>query len=212
MNTRFLLFLSLTLTGIAAPAADLTGNWVVAQPLNDGTTRRTYFDLKQAGDKITGGIRTGQFYYHVAESKPEDGGYALTGSMMDGHSERKQQYRVKLEGEELHVLTPGRKGGAPVETVAHRAPAGEGAMPAKIPVPALHKVPYNGMAKTPPMGWNSWNKFASRVDDASVRGMADAMVASGMKDAGYIYINIDDTWGASATRRATSPATRNFRT
>ena len=66
-------------------------------------------------------------------------------------------------------------------------------MPAKIPLPALHKVPYNGLAKTPPMGWNSWNQFASRVDDASVRGMADAMVSSGMKDAGYVYINIDDT-------------------
>jgi alpha-galactosidase len=44
------------------------------------------------------------------------------------------------------------------------------------------------------MGWNSWNKFAGRIDDAAVRGVADAMVASGMKDAGYIYINIDDTW------------------
>jgi alpha-galactosidase len=44
------------------------------------------------------------------------------------------------------------------------------------------------------MGWNSWNKFASRVDDATVREIADAMVSSGMKDAGYVYINIDDTW------------------
>jgi alpha-galactosidase len=44
------------------------------------------------------------------------------------------------------------------------------------------------------MGWNSWNKFASRVDDASVRGIADAMAVNGMKQAGYTYINIDDTW------------------
>jgi len=44
------------------------------------------------------------------------------------------------------------------------------------------------------MGWNSWNKFAGRVDDAAVRGMADAMASNGMKDAGYRYINIDDTW------------------
>ena len=44
------------------------------------------------------------------------------------------------------------------------------------------------------MGWNSWNKFAGKVDDASVRAMADAMVSSGMSKAGYIYINIDDTW------------------
>ena len=44
------------------------------------------------------------------------------------------------------------------------------------------------------MGWNSWNLFAGKVDDATVRSIADAMVSSGMKDAGYIYVNIDDTW------------------
>ena len=60
---------------------------------------------------------------------------------------------------------------------AVRAPEGEGAMPARNPLPALHKVPDNGLARTPPMGWNSWNKFASRVDDAAVRGIADAMAA-----------------------------------
>jgi alpha-galactosidase len=46
------------------------------------------------------------------------------------------------------------------------------------------------------MGWNSWNKFAGRVDDASVRGMAETMATNGMKDAGYLYVNIDDTWEA----------------
>ncbi len=50
------------------------------------------------------------------------------------------------------------------------------------------------LALTPPMGWNSWNKFAEKVDDQTVRTIADAMVSSGMKDAGYVYVNIDDTW------------------
>jgi len=50
------------------------------------------------------------------------------------------------------------------------------------------------IAPTPPMGWNSWNRFAGKVTDADVRAAADAMVSSGMKDAGYQYINIDDTW------------------
>jgi alpha-galactosidase len=44
------------------------------------------------------------------------------------------------------------------------------------------------------MGWNSWNKFANRIDDATVRGIADAMASNGMRDAGYVYVNIDDTW------------------
>jgi alpha-galactosidase len=54
-----------------------------------------------------------------------------------------------------------------------------------------------GLALTPPMGWNSWNKFGCNVSDELVRGMADAMVKSGMKDAGYQYIIIDDCWQVS---------------
>ncbi len=50
------------------------------------------------------------------------------------------------------------------------------------------------LAATPPMGWNSWNHFAEKVNDADVRAAADALVSSGMRDAGYIYVNIDDTW------------------
>ena len=50
------------------------------------------------------------------------------------------------------------------------------------------------VAQTPPMGWNSWNYFANKVDDKGVRAAADQIVASGMKDAGYVYVNIDDTW------------------
>jgi len=55
-----------------------------------------------------------------------------------------------------------------------------------------------GLAPTPPMGWNSWNKFGCRIDEALIRETADAMVASGMRDAGYRYVNIDDCWEASA--------------
>ncbi len=50
------------------------------------------------------------------------------------------------------------------------------------------------VAATPPMGWNSWNHFAEKVTEADVRSAADALVASGMRDAGYVYVNIDDTW------------------
>ncbi len=53
---------------------------------------------------------------------------------------------------------------------------------------------FKGLAETPPMGWNSWNKFGPNVNEQMIREMADAMVTSGMKAAGYEYINIDDTW------------------
>lgn len=53
------------------------------------------------------------------------------------------------------------------------------------------------LAPTPPMGWNSWNKFACNVSEQLIRQQADAMAASGMKDAGYRYIVIDDCWQKS---------------
>ncbi|HEY2961501.1 MAG TPA: alpha-galactosidase [Pyrinomonadaceae bacterium] len=52
----------------------------------------------------------------------------------------------------------------------------------------------HGLAKTPPMGWNSWNKFGCNVSEKLIKEMADAMVTSGMRDAGYIYLVIDDCW------------------
>jgi alpha-galactosidase len=54
--------------------------------------------------------------------------------------------------------------------------------------------PSKGLASTPPMGWNSWNKFGCNVNEEMIRKMADAMVSSGMKDAGYQYVVIDDCW------------------
>jgi alpha-galactosidase len=50
------------------------------------------------------------------------------------------------------------------------------------------------LAATPPMGWNSWNWFAGKVTDQDIRQAADLIVSSGMRDAGYVYVNIDDTW------------------
>jgi alpha-galactosidase len=85
-----------------------------------------------------------------------------------------------------HAQTPSYKAG----------PVDYAALP-KIPLPLLKEIPYNGLAKTPPMGWNSWNKFEIHIDDKTVRGIADTVVSSGMRDAGYIYINIDDGWQGS---------------
>ncbi len=50
------------------------------------------------------------------------------------------------------------------------------------------------LALTPPMGWNSWNHYGCEIDETLIRRTADAMVANGMRDAGYLYVNIDDCW------------------
>jgi alpha-galactosidase len=79
-----------------------------------------------------------------------------------------------------------------------------------VKLPDLKPVAYNGLAKTPPMGWNSWNKFGVRISDQIVREMADAMVAAGMKDAGYTYINIDDGWQGHRDPEGRLQANANF--
>nr|WP_041841229.1 glycoside hydrolase family 27 protein [Actinoplanes friuliensis] len=52
----------------------------------------------------------------------------------------------------------------------------------------------NGVSRTPPMGWNSWNTFFCNINESLIRGMADTMVSSGMRDAGYQYVVVDDCW------------------
>ena len=55
---------------------------------------------------------------------------------------------------------------------------------------------WEGLADTPPMGWNSWNKFGCNIDERMIREMADALVDTGLAEAGYVYINLDDCWHA----------------
>ena len=61
----------------------------------------------------------------------------------------------------------------------------------------------SSLANTPPMGWNSWNKFGCDVSEKLIKEMADAMVSSGMKAAGYQYVNIDDCWQVSRDAQGT---------
>jgi alpha-galactosidase len=63
-------------------------------------------------------------------------------------------------------------------------------------VAVLHAQKFEGLALTPPMGWNSWNKFGVNIDERLIRETAEAMVRSGMREAGYRYVVIDDCWHA----------------
>lgn len=63
-----------------------------------------------------------------------------------------------------------------------------------LPVIGLQAQKFDNLALTPPMGWNSWNKFKCDVSEKMIMEIADATASSGMKDAGYEYIVIDDCW------------------
>jgi len=56
---------------------------------------------------------------------------------------------------------------------------------------------YGYLAPTPPMGWNSWSFFRKDIDEKKIKAVADAMVSSGMRDAGYQYLVLDDAWMAA---------------
>ncbi|HVS96732.1 MAG TPA: NPCBM/NEW2 domain-containing protein [Puia sp.] len=60
----------------------------------------------------------------------------------------------------------------------------------------------DGLALTPPMGWNSWNRFQTKIDEGKIREVADAIVRSGMRDAGYRYLVLDDGWMAPQRNQA----------
>ncbi len=59
----------------------------------------------------------------------------------------------------------------------------------------------NGVARTPPMGWNSWNHFGCDVSAQLIKETADAMAANGLRDAGYQYVVIDDCWQVARDSR-----------
>ncbi len=76
---------------------------------------------------------------------------------------------------------------------------------------SAHAQKFEQLAQTPPMGWNSWNKFGCNVNEQLIRETADAIVSSGMKDAGYTYVNIDDCWhGQRDARGFIQPDAKRF--
>jgi alpha-galactosidase len=184
----------------AAAQTNLGGYWVLHVDNGDGTVRDTFFELKQDGDSITGTL-----FGRGPHGTP------ITGTFKDNHLQFKtvpptppptapagftprsisyqgvyQEGKLSLKTENFHH--------EPLHGTAEKTTREASLPPARLPLPALRDLPDNGLVRTPPMGWNSWNKFAGKVDDAAVRSMADAMVSSGMSKMGYLYINIDDTW------------------
>jgi len=182
---RFLVLGVLVGGCFSASAQSFAGKWIIERgTLDNGERDVIVLDLKQAGDQLTGTFRTlgwsqdirGAIVgkdFHIFD-RAEQKTPIIVGKLVDG------ELRGTLWGNNALVAKPATSAELP-------------AVP-YIEPPALQAVPYNHLARTPPMGWNSWNLFAGKIDDQTVRTMADAMVSSGMRDAGYTYINIDDTW------------------
>ena len=178
-----LLFAALALP---ATAQSFAGRWAATgRTLDNGEQEKAILVLQQDGTQLTGHLQTWGFNGDI-KGTAAGSHFELFGP----RSSTRPMISGDLVNGELHGLMYGRREwNAKPATPADELPA-----IAYIEPPPLNKIPSNGLAKTPPMGWNSWNLFAGKVDDATVRTIADAMVSSGMRDAGYIYVNIDDTW------------------
>ncbi len=180
----------------ALAQSSLNGYWDlrVPNPSGDGTFLDTYFQLQQNGDALSGQLIRWHHTTPIVGTVKKDSLHFAT--QPPASAPRWEQRPIVFDGTfaNNHLTLSLQRGSHPVHAVAIRVTEEATQPPTPLPLPALHDVPDNGLARTPPMGWNSWNKFANKVDDASVRAMADAMVSSGMSKVGYVYINIDDTW------------------
>lgn len=177
-------------TSAASAQTDLTGYWKFSVP-NGGVN---FLELKQSGDEIFVRGRNGM---------SEERGGTLQGNKLHleipspfgpPNAKRVTVYDATVNGDKFHA-TKKQPGEAMLTGFLERVTKEE-AFPARLPLPALRDLPDNGLARTPPMGWNSWNKFHDKFDDATVRAMADAMVSSGMSKAGYKYIIVDEGWSS----------------
>jgi alpha-galactosidase len=169
-------------------AADVTGHWRVSRQTDDGNTLETFLDLKQEGSKLTGTVLVSWGDLQISDGQVDDNRISFTADAF--------RYDGDIAGDRMNLTQHDPNIGA-ISVSAMRMPAHAVPSPARLPVPPLHVVPNNGLASTPPMGWNSWNFFHDKIDDPTVRQIADAMVARGMRDVGYAYVNVDDTWQGS---------------
>jgi alpha-galactosidase len=181
-------------------AADFTGHWLAVTHAPDGAPRETSLWLQAGADTVTG-YMSARNQDDAAVSEAKINGNDISFSVVrDNYGQpQKTSFTGAFANDELTLHMPGPNGRTRDLVFKHVSSDGPGPVPkprAKLMLPDAGPVRYNGLAKTPPMGWNSWNKFKNQVSDKLVRETADAMASNGMKAAGYEYINIDDTWEA----------------
>jgi alpha-galactosidase len=194
LQSIFRFSLLLAVCALLPAQSDLTGFWVFRVPTGDGNFRETFFDLKQDGGTVTG-KRAGDREAPISNGTFQGGKLRFEVVTRSQNQSRTTVYEATVSAGEIEMTmtVPGRES---VKGTLEPSKPEAALPPPRLPLPELHDVRDNGLARTPPMGWNSWNLFAGRIDDKTVREVADAMISSGMKKAGYVYINIDDTWEA----------------
>ncbi|HVT93437.1 MAG TPA: hypothetical protein VHD76_11380 [Bryobacteraceae bacterium] len=192
---------ALALLTASAAAANLTGEWAGSVQIPQRQSRPVSLWLDAQGDSLTGYMSSSQGNVPITNATASAGRVSFDIVRDYFGEERRSTYSADVDGDRMILHMPsfgGRGRGLDVtmKRISTATPKPLPPAPPKVSLPAAAPVPSNGLAKTPPMGWNSWNKFRSEVSDKLVRETADAMAGNGMKAAGYRYVNIDDTWQA----------------
>ena len=175
---------------IASAQSDLTGYWKYAVP-NGGVN---YLELKQSGSEIFVSGRSGMSQKSCGTLHGDKLHLEIPSAFGRPDPKRFITYDATVNGDKFPATRKDRDGELTSGTI-ERVPREE-AHPARLPLPELRDLTDNGLARTPPMGWNSWNKYHDKFDDATVRAMADAMVSSGMSKVGYNTIVVDEGWSS----------------
>ena len=174
-------------------ASDIDGHWRLLRHTDDGNTLEIFLDLKQQGPRLTGMLLVDWGDLPISDGSVN--GDEVSFTVGDDPSSA-FRFSGEIKGNEMRLLQyDPNVGSFPISAI--RMASDEPVSPSRLPLPELHVVQDNGLVRTPPMGWNSWNFFHDKIDDVIVRQIADTIVATGMRDAGYVYLNIDDTWEGS---------------
>ena len=182
----------LGMIALPAFAAPPTGGWIFdGGPDFPGFTR---VQVHKEHGKYAGTV-TSHWYGDLPMDDVRIDGDTLVFHLFNGNP-RVTETDIVLKGDAKSVRMTGKLWYADFDIPAYAAT--KSALKAldfpTYPLPPRRVVTPTARAETPPMGWNSWNRFATDIDDKTVREIADAMVTSGLRDAGYVYINIDDGW------------------
>lgn len=207
-----------------AGAADLVGTWIApapnayyypgreisGYPNTDAFTQRFVFTRKK-------GFLVGTFVSMVGNKPLNDlkvQGQTISFAMSD--SQGSSKFHGQIQGNELRLVATGTWSGESWSQpyTCRRATArdlkiitrGPTYSFQKLPLPALHDVPGNNAAPTPPMGIGNF----AVTTDAEVRKVADQMVANGLRDAGYVYIQIDEGWQGRRDAQGNIHPNENF--
>lgn len=200
MTARILALATSSAVAVLAQAPSFTGRWLADASTPWEEKRQITFFLTQKGGSLTGAVLTSFRMRTITEGRVNGDKASWIIETRSNDQERRLEYDATFAGDHLEISMPDSGSNENRRNIVAKkiSPDGTPIYPfanlPKVALPAIHPLPDNGLARTPPMGWNSWNKFRGKVDDKIVREIADAIVSSGMKDAGYIYVNIDDTW------------------